>query len=416
MKTKISFHKLKLIGVVLLLSLVVGACTAPAPQNTESPAATELPATDLPIATQTREEVPASPQSALSPAATLLPAAIEAPLIDSPSIIFIEMIDEVYGWGITETEVVSTNDGGVTWYNVTPPGLTDVGYSVFTDFLDRSHAWIQIVDPNNYPNGGTIYHTSDGGLKWEAFETPFSAGDLEFVDENNGWMMADLGVGAGSMAIAIFQTTNGGETWTRTYTNDPSVEGAGDSLPLGGIKVTMVPLDMSTAWVGGVIYSSGSTYLFRTDDSGKTWSQVTMMLPGKAQSSELTIEQVKFLTPMQGFLAIRLTSTTQETIIFTTNDGGETWDPAPAALPNSGVLEIPSAQEMIFYYNNQFYVTKDAAGTFEVIDPNIAFGDSLTDMSFVNASTGWVITTSPTNQRTLYKTADGGVTWFPLIP
>ncbi len=397
----------------LFLLSILTACAAPA---TEAEIPSEPTATEAVLIEATATEPQAAVQSALAPENTPLPAVVEAPLIDAPSIIFIEMLDEVYGWGVTETEVVSTNDGGVTWYNVTPPGLTDVGYSVFTDFLDASHAWVQIVDPNNYPNGGTLYRTSDGGFTWEAFETPFSAGDMEFVDADNGWMMADLGVGAGSMAIAIFQTTNGGATWTRTYTNDPSIEGAADSLPLGGIKVMMVPLDMNTAWVGGVVYSSGSTYLFRTDDGGKTWSQVTMMLPAIAQSSELTIEQVKFLSPTQGFLAIRLTSTSQETIVFTTSDGGETWDPAPTSLPNSGVLEIPSAQEMIFYYNNQFYVTKDAAGTFDIVDPNIAFGESLTDMSFANASTGWVITTSPTNQRTLYKTTDGGLTWFPLIP
>lgn len=395
---------------------ILTACAAPATESAQVTVTEEPTATEAALVEATPTELQVAVQSALAPENTPLPAAVEAPIIESPSIIFIDMVDEVYGWGITETEVVSTNDGGVTWYNVTPPGLTDVGYSVFTDFLDASHGWVQTVDPNNYPNGGTIYRTTDGGLSWEAFQTPFSAGDMEFLDVNNGWMMADLGVGAGSMAIAIFQTSDGGATWTRTYTNDPSIEGAGDSLPLGGIKVMMVPVDMNTAWVGGVIYSSGSTYLFRTDDGGKTWSQVTMMLPGKAQSSELTIEQVRFFSPTRGFLAIRLTSTTQETIVFTTNDGGETWDPAPASLPNSGVLEIPSAQEMIFYYGNQFYVTKDAAQTFEIIDPNIAFGESLTDMSFANASTGWVITTSPTNQRTLYKTTDGGQTWFPLIP
>lgn len=414
MKIKIPFSAPKLISAGLMLFLLA-ACAAPAtqsvqPQNTLEPAATEAAVTE---GTNTAE---VAVQSAAAPLKTPLPAVAEAPLIDAPSIIFIEMMDESYGWGITETEVVSTNDGGVTWYNVTPPGLTDVGYSVITDFLDASHAWVQIVDPNNYPNGGTLYRTLDGGLTWESFQTPFSAGDLEFMDVNNGWMMADLGVGAGSMAIAVFQTSDGGVTWTRTYTNDPSLEGAGDTLPLGGIKVMMVPLDMTTAWIGGVIYSSGSTYLFRTDNGGKTWSQVTMMLPAKAQSSELTIEQVKFLSPTVGVLAIRLTSTSLETIIFTTKDGGQTWDPATAVLPNSGMLEIPSEKEMIFYYGNQFHVTNDAAATFEVIDPNIAFGESLTDMSFVNTTVGWVITTSPANQRTLYKTTDGGLTWSPLIP
>lgn len=401
---------------LFLLSFIAACTVAPATQSQQLQSSAVPVSTEPNVVEATATETEAIAQSAIAPANTPLPAVVEAPLIDSPSLIFIDMLDEVNGWGITETEVVSTNDGGATWHNVTPPGLTDVGYSVFTDFLDKSHAWIQIVDSNNYPNGGTLYRTSDGGLTWENFETPFSAGDMEFLDANNGWMMADLGVGAGSMAVAVFQTTNGGATWTRAYINDPSVEGAGDSLPLSGIKVLMVPLDMNTAWVGGVIYSSGSTYLFRTDDGGKTWSQVSMMLPGNAQSSELAIEQVKFLSPTQGFLAVRLTSTSQETIFYTTSDGGQTWDPAPASLPNSGVLEIPSAKEMIFYYNSQFYVTNDAAATFNIVDPNIAFGDSLTDMSFVSASTGWVITTSPTNQRTLYKTTDSGVTWSPLIP
>lgn len=270
----------KIITILFLLSILT-ACAAPATEAGLVPETKEPTATEAVLIESTATELQAAVQSAIAPENTPLPSVAEAPLIDAPSIIFIDMLDEVYGWGVTETEVVSTNDGGVTWYNVTPPGLTDVGYSVFTDFLDASHAWVQIVDPNNYPNGGTIYRTSDGGLTWEAFETPFSAGDMEFVDENNGWMMADLGIGAGSMAIAIFQTTDGGATWTRTYTNDPSIEGAGDSLPLGGIKVMMVPLDMKTAWIGGVIYSSGSTYLFHTDDGGKTWSQVTMMLPAK---------------------------------------------------------------------------------------------------------------------------------------
>ncbi|MBI3151290.1 MAG: hypothetical protein HYZ21_04110 [Chloroflexi bacterium] len=396
-----------------LLSLLA-ACTG-VPVTTQSLEAQNTP---VPVATQTNlvEVTETAAQSAIAPASTPLPAEIAAPLIDSPSIIFIDMMNEIYGWGVTETEIVSTNDGGVTWYNVTPPGLTDAGYSVFPEFFDQSHAWIQIVDPNNYPNGGTLYRTSNGGVTWESIETPFSAGDMEFVDPNNGWMMADLGVGAGSMAIAVFQTTDGGATWNRTYTNDPNLEGAGDTLPLGGIKVMLVPLDMSTAWIGGVIYSSGSTYLFRTDDNGRTWSQVSMMLPGEAQSSELTIEKIKFSSPTQGILAIRMTSATLETILYTTNNGGETWEPALATLPSSGMLEIPSAQEMIFYYNNQFYVTKDAASTFEIIDPNIAFGESLTDMSFVNSSSGWVVTTSPTNQRTLYKTTDGGRTWSPINP
>ncbi|NJN79836.1 MAG: hypothetical protein HC797_04840 [Anaerolineales bacterium] len=318
---------------------------------------------------------------------------------------------------MTEEEIVRTDDGGVTWYNVTPQGLSETGYSVVTYFLNENYAWIQVADINNYPIAGTLYRTSDGGITWQDFETPFSAGDFEFIDENNGWILADLGVGAGSMAVSVFQTSNGGVTWSRVYTNDPNLEGAGESLPLGGIKVLLVPLDMQTAWVGGVVYANGTVYLFRTDDGGETWSTVANIeLPQEAEDSQIGVEKLEFISPTQGVLVLRMSSTSQETLIFSTNDGGDTWQAFPETIPEAGMLEIPSAQEVIFYSSGQFYITEDAGATFDIINPNILFGDSLTDMSFVNANTGWVVTTSQTNQRVLYKTEDGAQTWFPIIP
>jgi hypothetical protein len=100
--------------------------------------------------------------------------------------------------------------------------------------------------------------------------TPFSGGDLQFLDPGNGWVLADLGVGAGSNAVAVYQTTDGGGTWSQKYINDPNAADAGDSLPLGGLKAGLAPLNMQTAWVYGVTYAPGSPYLFRTDDGGAT--------------------------------------------------------------------------------------------------------------------------------------------------
>ena len=57
----------------------------------------------------------------------ILPPEIDAALVDAPQLTSIHMLDELNGWGITETAVLRTNDGGVTWYDLTPPGLTDLG-------------------------------------------------------------------------------------------------------------------------------------------------------------------------------------------------------------------------------------------------------------------------------------------------
>lgn len=392
----------KILTILFGTSLLLSAC-APA-----APAVETLQETATVAAT---EEVQAEPQAALTVQETPLPAAVEAPIIDAPAIINIDMLDEVYGWGITESEVVRTNDGGVTWYNVTPQDLADAGYLVFSDFFDADHAWIQSPDMNKYPNGGTLYRTRDGGLTWESFATPFSGGAFKFIDEQNGWMMADLGVGAGSMAVSIFQTEDGGASWQRMYTNDPNLEGAGDSLPLGGIKGVLLPLDDQTAWVGGVVYALGEVYLFRSEDSGKTWNNVELELPSGASKSELGIDGILFVSDTRGVLRVRVSSATPETILYATDDGGETWSQLPVTFDGSGYFDVPSANEIIFYTNNTFYISNDAGETFTETVPDIAFGDSIIDLSFANATTGWVITA----EYVLYKTTDGGATWTVLI-
>jgi photosystem II stability/assembly factor-like uncharacterized protein len=376
--------------LLLVLAMTLSACNLPG-----VPAA-EAPLTPFP-------DTPA-------------PAEINASLVDSPALMFFDMLDEVNGWGVTEALIVRTNDGGVTWYNVTPPGLTEAGYSLGTTFLDAQHAWLQAADINNYPIAGTLYRTADGGLTWTSLATPFSGGHMTFLDANQGWMMADLGAGAGSNAVSVFQTNDGGTTWTQPYTNDPNRASAGDSLPLGGLKGGLVPLDMQTAWIGGVIYSPATLYLYRTDDGGRNWVQVELPLPPEVGDGEVAVNGMAFITPTDGILALRITSNEMHTAVYLTDDSGATWTLTPTLLPEAGSVNLLSAQDLIYYGEDQFQVSRDAGQTWETISPDILFGESFSSMEFVNLSTGWVLTSDQTNRHTLYRTTDGGATWSPIIP
>jgi photosystem II stability/assembly factor-like uncharacterized protein len=260
-----------------------------------------------------------------------------------------------------------------------------------------------------------LLYTADGGLTWIISSTPFSGGDLSFIDADNGWMLADLGVGAGSNAVAVFQTTDGGATWTQTYTNDPNLPDASDSLPLGGLKSDLLPRDMQTAWVGGVIYSPGTVYLFRTDDGGRNWSPVNLELPSGAENFELGIDrdQMQFVTANDGFLIVRMSGDSTQTAVYVTNDGGETWRLTPTLIPQAGQSDFVSAEEVVIYSGEQFYVTRDAALTWTTISPDIVFGDSFATMDFVNPDNGWIITVADA-QRALYRTHNGGATWLPV--
>lgn len=400
----------RFITLALLLSVLINAC-APEAQ------ATQVPELIQPTATPTGTEEPqVQPLALETPQGTPLPPAIDAPLIESPSILNIEMLDEVFGWAVTEEDIIRTNDGGATWYDVTPPDLVDAGYLVFIDILDAERAWVQSPDMNRYPNGGMLYRTRDGGLTWETFDTPFSGGSIHFLDENNGWVMADLGVGAGSMAVSIFKSADGGATWDRVYTNDPNLEGAGESLPLGGIKNFILPLDGTTAWVGGVIYAPGAVYLYRSGDGGNTWSNIELVLPEGSAESELNVVDIEFISPTDGLLAIRKSAETPEILVYRTTDGGNTWDRLDVDFTGYGILETPSSAELIFYAADQFYVTNDAGATIRQVTPDIPFGTSIVDMSFVNSQTGWVVFADANGMRILYKTTDSGATWIQQAP
>jgi len=388
----------------LFLLLMLTACSA---QPTSVAPAVEpavvTPAIDTPTA------VPLIPD-------TPVPAEIDAPIIESPSIVFIDMLDEVYGWALTENLVIRTNDGGLTWYNVTPPGLVDMGIEGRATFLDVNHAWVQVPDPNNNPNSGSLYRTKDGGINWTFTSTQFSGAHMAFLDENNGWVMADLGVATGSHAVAIYQTADGSASWSLAFTNDPNQSSSSETIPLGGLKTILVPLDMKTAWVGGVTYAPSIVYLYRTDDAGRTWTPVDLVLPADVGMSEITVDTLKFVSATDGFLSLRLAGETYRTAFYVTHDAGKTWTLMSTILPGTGTTEILSAEEIVFYNGQQFYVTRDAAQTWTVVEPNVVFGDFFAAMSFANASTGWVIMSDLSSQRTLYKTTDGGRTWFALNP
>jgi photosystem II stability/assembly factor-like uncharacterized protein len=394
---------LKLSFIVCVLALLLASCNI---------SVTSFPAASEPSPSVEATEIPPTPYPD-----TPAPEAIAAPLIDSPALIDIQFFNELDGWGLTEAFIVRTNDGGITWYSVTPPDVEEMGLAVQTFILDKDHAWVQKPDFNNFPNNGLLYHTADGGLTWNISSTPFSGGDLSFIDAEHGWMLADLGAAAGSNAIAVFQTGDSGTTWTQTYTNDPNLPEAGDSLPLGGIKSDLMPRDMQTAWVGGNTYSLGTIYLYRTDNAGHTWTPVNLELPEEAENFELAIDpdQMQFVSAQDGFLVVRMSGDSIQTAVYVTNDGGDTWTLTPTLIPDAGESDFLSAEEAIIYNGEKFYVSRDAARTWTTVSPDIIFGDSFAGMDFVNPNTGWIISIAE-GHHSLYRTNDGGVTWLPVIP
>jgi photosystem II stability/assembly factor-like uncharacterized protein len=350
-------------------------------------------------------------QSAPQVLATPTTPALAAPTVAVPNLITIHMVDEMNGWGINDAAVVRTIDGGKTWYNVSPSGESTLGYAVDSDFLDLDHAWILVPDPNNML-AGSLYRTSDGGTNWTKSAAPFGGGDLHFLDAKRGWMMASLGAGAGSMGVGVFQTTDGGATWTQTYANDPNQPGAGDSLPLGGLKDGIAAIDMKNAWIGGVTYAPGVIYLYQTHDGGHTWMQSPVKIPDGYDQAEFETTGPIFADATLAYLPVHVSSQNGVMLaIYLSRDGGASWLLTPTLIPMGGSFDAVSDQVAVAWNGTNFYLTTDSAQTWSIVPPDIRFSDNFSGMDFVNPQVGYVLTNDGAGAFGLYRTTDGAATW-----
>jgi photosystem II stability/assembly factor-like uncharacterized protein len=174
---------------------------------------------------------------------------------------------------------------------------------------------------------------------------------------------------------------------------------------------------MKTAWVTGVTYSDGTVYVFRTDDGGVTWSQISSLTPPpEALTTQIGFDNLTVVSTTNAFLTVSIPTDINRMAVYISKDSGNSWSPTPTLIPNGGSVDFLSATDAVIYNGEQFYVTRDAAQTWNIIPPNIVFGDMFAMMDFVNASAGWVITLDPSNHRSLYRTTDGGKNWSPIVP
>jgi photosystem II stability/assembly factor-like uncharacterized protein len=343
--------------------------------------------------------------------ATATPPALNAPVVAGPTLVGIHMLDDTKGWGVGTEAILQTADGGNTWHDVSPPTLSSFGFAVTSEFLDSQHAWVLLPDPDNL-QAGILHRTSDGGAHWNVSPVPFGGGSLRFLDPRHGWMMSMLGAGAGSMAVAIHQTEDAGATWVETYHNDPSRPGAGNSLPLGGLKNGISPISMQRAWIGGVIYRPGALYLYETSDGGRSWTSAPASAPTGYEKAELETVGPLFTSPQIAYLPVHLSTRNGVLLaVYVSRDGGASWLVGPAFVPQGGLIDFVSETTGFVWNGSQFFATEDSAQSWTATTPDIDFTDSYGGMDFVNARTGFVLSNRGNGRTLLHKTVDAGRTW-----
>jgi len=324
------------------------------------------------------------------------------------------MLDVSNGWALNDSEVLRTSDGGTSWQNATPAGLTSVGATASSYFMNAGTAWILIASADM--SSGVLYHTTDGGATWDQAAVPFGQASLQFLDASNGFALASLGAGAGSEAVSLYRSTDAGSTWTRVYTDDPTVVGSSDSLPLSGTKSGATFLDSNHGWISGAEPMPDFVYLYTTADGGQTWTHQALNLPSGFSGATTNADPARFFGSGAGILPVGIFSNTVGTVFYLSRDGGASWTPAQPVTP-TGHYSIASVNDFFVWDGGStLFASHDSGQTWSSITPNISVADTLVSFQFVDPLDGWTLTVDTNNHSSLYKSVDGGQTWTALIP
>jgi len=365
--------------------------------------------TAISIATSTKKTLPISVPTATPTEVLISTATFTAELIfeiiTSPMLTQIEMLDEQNGWGQAEGTVLRTEDGGETWLNVTPSDMQNDSAYAKSVFLDEETGWIFLEDYEN-PGVGILYKTTDGGANWHWRNTPFGRSALGLIDQEKGYAMEDLGAGAGSMGVAIWTTSNGGDDFNRTFLHKP---GFNDSLPLSGIKSGISFRDPQNGWVTGSQPQNSFIWLYRTRDGGFSWVHQELTMPQGYEEAQTSAYAPLFFDHGLGLLPIHLHSEESATVFYRTTDSGETWT-ATFPVPVRGKYSVASANEIILWDGTSLvYTSSDGGKSWKSNAPNWHPGDTLRELDFVSLTRGWALT-----EEGLYRTEDSGQIWEQL--
>ncbi|MBU2471210.1 MAG: M28 family peptidase, partial [Bacteroidetes bacterium] len=237
------------------------------------------------------------------------------------------------------------------------------------DFVDENIGWL-------VGTGGMIVKTTNGGQYWipNTSNTNSEFYGVDFVNSTTGWAVGQYGI--------IRKTTDGGATWfTQT----------------SGVMDALYAVKFVNDQFGLIVGANGR--VLRTTNGGTNWTSITS---GTSQ----TLRDLAFVDNMNAW------SVGSAATIRRTTDGGLTWS---AQTPPAGVTSYLRA---VFFLNDQLgwiagegtTILKTTNGGSTWIKKTVPAGTGqiLRGVGFVDSQSGWVV---DYDGRILY-TSDGGESWI----
>ncbi len=302
--------------------------------------------------------------------------------------------DRDHGWIVGSNSVVlSTDDGGVTWKKTQLANHELLRDVVFFDsqrgFLLGEYSLFNRTDNKTPADRSFLMSTSDAGSYWRLGSLTRQAtlksdsltrygGEtlirMQFVNDRTGWACGETGT--------ILVTSDGGRNWKTQR-----------AAQVRKILYGVSALDELRAWMVG----AGGIAL-RTVDGGENWNEQTTGVTK-------TLTSVQFLDAKRGW------AVGGDGTILASNNGGNRW-----RGQNSGTTEdlndvffVTAKEGWVAGNHGTLLHTRDGGNTWE--DASLKTRANLARLFFISPDCGWVVGTN----GTIYKYQFGDAPSRPAI-
>lgn len=426
--------------VILLVAGLLSSCGQPGLDQPPAPPSqvdrATIPPVNVPPTAISLTSTPSPTQPATE---TTPPTPSETPPLDtiphlqagtSVTISSINMFDEKNGWALgglpgESTHILSTDDGSLSWKDVTPPQVIpsqSQPLQAAAGFLDPQLAWVFYMQSDStVVESAVVWYTQDSGLHWQAsqpldltgLESQFYISNIFFIDPLNGWLLAHVGVGMNHDYVMLYRSRDGGQSWQRLI--DPYMDGGIQACQKTGMLFT----DPQQGWLPGDCNGvAPGAFLYHTTDGGETWETINLASPSdqptlfETPTAACGVYDVTFFTPDFGRAGVTCANYATDPLtylhyLYTTQDGGATW--TAVEFPGGSLIFLND--QLGWTQNGEIYHSADGGLTWTIIS-QVTWE---ADFDFVSEKLGWAVARLGDETALLFS-GDGGVYWAVINP